>query len=147
MKQIVRKAWRNLTRETSGAEIAETAAILPLLFMILMGIYWFGQAYRIYGTLTHAARAGAQAAVAPACTTCAATTQSVNAQTAVQNALTAAHLNTSQLVPTSSWTPPLLCDCGSANSSCATPTPCDGGLSINICVQENVQLSYSAHGG
>ena len=147
MRQIAEKAWRWFRRNTSGTEIAETAAILPLLFMMLMGIYWFGQAYRTYGTLTHAARAGAEAAVAPACTTCTATTPSSNAQTAVQNALAAAHLDKNQLVPLASWTPPALCDCGSSSSSCAIPKPCDGGLTINVCVQENVQLSYSAQGG
>ena len=66
------KTWRRLARDTRGTEIAETAVVLPMLFMILMGIFWFGQAFRIYGTLTQATRAGARAAVAPVCATCAA---------------------------------------------------------------------------
>ena len=63
--------WRCLARDTRGTEIAEMAVVLPLLFMLLMGIFWFGQAFRVYGTLTQAARAGARAAVAPVCATCA----------------------------------------------------------------------------
>ncbi len=43
--------------------------ILPLFFMIFLAILWFGQAFRIYGTITRAAREGARAAVAPVCTT------------------------------------------------------------------------------
>jgi len=57
--------WSNAARDTRGAEIAETAMVLPLVFMMLMAIFWFGQAFRIYGTITHAAREGARAAVAP----------------------------------------------------------------------------------
>src|SRR5580700_9313862 len=90
--------WRGLARETHGQEIAETAVVLPLLFLVLIGIFWFGQAFRIYGTLTQAARAGARAAVAPACATCApaGTGPGLVAQTAVQNAMAAAHLSINQ---------------------------------------------------
>ncbi len=70
----VRQAWGVLSGmkilETSraiprGAEIAEAAIVLPLVFMLLLGIYWFGRAYNIYATITHAAREGARAATAP----------------------------------------------------------------------------------
>ena len=54
--------WRCLARDARGTEIAEMAVVLPLLFMLLMGIFWFGEAFRVYGTLTQAARAGARAA-------------------------------------------------------------------------------------
>ncbi len=137
-----------LLRDTSGSEITEFAMIVPLLFMFLMGIFWFGQAFRIYGTLTQATRAGAHAAVAPVCATCAASgsTPAQIAQTAVTNAMAAAHLNTAQLVPTSQWTSPVpnLCQCnnGGSSASCATPVPCDASVSIAMCVQPNVQLSY-----
>jgi len=39
---------------TAGAEIAETAVVLPLLFTVLLGIFFFGRAYNIYGTITQA---------------------------------------------------------------------------------------------
>jgi Flp pilus assembly protein TadG len=142
-----RKTFRRLVLGTRGTELAEAAIVLPLLFMILLAIFWFGQAFRIYGTITHAAREGARAAVAPACATCAATTTPTqNATTAVTNAMTAAHLNTTELAALSTWTPPALCPCGSSSSSC-TPKSCDSAT-INVCVQTNVQLSYvSPQGG
>jgi hypothetical protein len=148
MKESRRKLWR-LVRGVRGSEIAEFAMIVPLFFMIFMGVFWFAQAFRIYGTLTHGAREGAEAAVASVCTTCpGGATPAANAQTAVQNALLAAHLNTNGLVQTSKWTPPVLCSCGSTSSSCGggNPVSCDGSVT-NVCVQENIQLSYPSKGG
>lgn len=137
-------------RETRGSEIAEAALVLPLMFMMLLGIFWFGQAFSMYGTITHAARQGARAAVAPVCTTCGApNTQAQidqNAYNAIQSALLAARLNPTYLSqPTS---PPALCPCGSANATCtgASAVQCDGGQS-SVCVQPNVRLSASALGG
>ena len=146
MKRL-RKIWFRLLHGTRGAEIAETAMILPLLFMMVMGIFWMGQAFRIYGSLAHAARAGARAAVAPICTTCTSamvTSPGQIAQAAVQNALNAASVNPNNLVPTSQWTPPALCLCRAGGAACTTSTsvPCDGTVTLNICVQENVQLTY-----
>jgi Flp pilus assembly protein TadG len=54
----------------SGAEIAEAALVLPLAFMVLLGIYWFGRAFNVYATINHAAREGARYAVAQTCATC-----------------------------------------------------------------------------
>jgi Flp pilus assembly protein TadG len=143
-KPLARRICRLLALDTHGSEIAETAAILPLLFMILLGIFWFGQAYRMYGTATAATRAGAEAAVAPACTTCTATTPALNAQTAVQNALLAAHMSPNYLVAVSSWSvpPPALFACGTTTSAVS----CDGTVT-NMCIQENVSLSLSTKGG
>src|ERR1700737_1726277 len=44
---------------TDGAEIAEAALVLPLVFMLLLGIIWFGRAFNIYSTITQAAQQGA----------------------------------------------------------------------------------------
>jgi Flp pilus assembly protein TadG len=148
MKNSAAKMRRAIASD-SGTEVAEMAAIIPVLFMLVIGIFWFGQAYRIYGTLAHAARAGARAAVAPACTTCAAATSSPGqiAQTAVINTIAAANLTSTQLVPNSAWTrtPPTLCLChsGTTSATCtqATAVACDATVN-NVCVQENVQLSY-----
>ena len=49
-----------------GSEIAEAALVLPIFFMLMIGIYWFGRAFNIYSTINHAAREGARAATAPA---------------------------------------------------------------------------------
>jgi len=130
--------------------------------MIFLAIFWFGQAFRIYGTITRAAREGARAAVAPACTTCGSTNDpSQNAYNAIQSTLIAANLDPTQLqLPT---TPPALCGCSASASttSCSSTTvPCDSGQS-SICVQGvtrtsatppvvtegNVELSAPANGG
>jgi TadE-like protein len=141
-------AFRDVASDASGQEIVESAFVLPLIFMFVIGIIWFGVAFFIYGTLTQGARAGAEAAVAPVCTTCAAgSTPATIAQTAVYKSLAAAHLSKSQLVPWASWTPPALCPCGSASPSCA-PQVCDSGSGVtDVCVQINVQLSYPSKGG
>ena len=91
---------RRLAAETRGAEIAEAAAVLPLMFMMLLGIFWFGQAFSIYGAITRAAQEGARAGAAPICATCVGantTAQSdINAATAVQAALVASKLDPNQ---------------------------------------------------
>ena len=126
---------RKLASETVGAEIAEAAAVLPLMFLMLMGIFWFGQAFSIYGAITRAAQEGARAGAAPSCTTCTPLTTSdraANAVAAVQSALTIAKLDQTlarQPSPAATFT------------SCSGPPPaCDGGNG-NICVQAPVQLS------
>jgi len=143
MRKLARRGWHRIARDTRGTEIAEAAVVLPMLFMILMAIFWFGQAFRIYGTLTQATRAGARAAVAPVCATCAAAgvSQGLVAQTAVQNVLAAAHLGANQLVPTgAAWTTPAptLYQC---RQSPLTQVACDPTVT-SVCVQENVQLSF-----
>src|ERR1700719_4843513 len=83
-----------LVSEVRGAEIAEAAAVLPLMFMMLLGIFWFGQAFSIYGTITRAAQEGARAAAAPLCTTCGGSANpGINASAAVQSVLSSAKLD------------------------------------------------------
>ncbi len=53
-----------------GSEIAEVAVILPIVIMFLLAIFWFGRAFNIYSTITHAAREGAIVAVQQNCATC-----------------------------------------------------------------------------
>ena len=78
---------RRLAAETRGAEIAEAAAVLPLMFMMLLGIFWFGQAFSIYGAITRAAQEGARAGAVPICATCPVTNSSAtNSANAVQAA-------------------------------------------------------------
>jgi Flp pilus assembly protein TadG len=140
--------WRRTicaaVNSTDGSEIAEAALVLPLMFMMLLAIFWFGQAFSMYGTITHAARQGARAAVAPVCTTCTtATTPAQKAYTAVQSALAASRLDPAQLSqPT---TAPSLCSCGSTDSACTggSTVACDPS-ETTVCVQTNVQLSFSS---
>lgn len=62
--------WSRLLGDAAGAEIAEAAVVLPLLFMLLFGIMWFARAYNIYTTVNRAARQGALAEAANNCATC-----------------------------------------------------------------------------
>jgi hypothetical protein len=55
---------------TDGSEIAEAAVVLPLVFMLLLGIVWFGRAFNIYSTITQAAQQGAIFTARGTCVTC-----------------------------------------------------------------------------
>jgi len=89
---------KRLTRDTRGTEIAEAAAVLPLMFMTLLGIFWFGQAFSIYGAITRAAQEGARAGATSSCTTCSAGSSRVtNATNAVKNALTISKLDPTKI--------------------------------------------------
>src|ERR1700722_10388802 len=73
LREIRKMAWRRLVaspKETAGAEIAEAAVVLPLLFLLLFAIIWFARAFNIYSTVTTAAREGARFAARPSCATC-----------------------------------------------------------------------------
>jgi Flp pilus assembly protein TadG len=56
--------------EEAGAELVEAAIVIPLLLMLLLGIFWMGRAYNVYETITRAAREGARYAVLPSCASC-----------------------------------------------------------------------------
>src|SRR6267154_659339 len=141
MPNSIGNATSRLARETRGQEIAEAALVLPIVFMVMLGIFWFCQAFSIYGTITHAAREGARAAVAPLCATCGPPLDSAavaqNAVNALQNALLAAKLDPAQ-PKNYPVTPPTLFSCTNGN-----PALCDGTQLTNagVCVQDNVQLS------
>jgi Flp pilus assembly protein TadG len=131
---------RKILLGTHGTEIVEAAVVLPVLFMVLLGIFFFGRAYNIYGTITQAAMQGARAAIAPTCATC--TNQTLTADQIATNVvgpvLQASHLDITrvqQLTPTA-------CPCGVVG--CGTPVACDpAGVSAtpSICVQQNVSIT------
>lgn len=135
------KSLRRFIHDTHGAEIAEAAAVLPLMFMILLGIFWFGQAFSIYGVITRAAQEGARAAALPYCATCTGSTTAVNnAVTTVQNTLSTANLDPTRARPP--VTTPFFSACGNSSggsASCSSP-------STNMCVQTPVQLSNTSSG-
>ena len=140
MRDFARSTLRRLAVETRGAEIAEAAAVMPLMFMILLGIFWFGQAFSIYGTITRAAQDGARAGAAPYCTTCTAlpTSLNQNAFNAVQASLSAAKLDPANAKSPS--TTPAFNSCISGGGSVG----CDGtipGNTNNVCVQSQVLMS------
>jgi hypothetical protein len=127
-------------RETRGAEIAESAAVLPLMFMILLGIFWFGQAFSLYGAITRAAQEGARAGAVPLCSTCSSTQNNTqhatNAINAVNAALVASKLDPSQMQTS---TPPPFIFCDNPAPNC----PAAG----SACVLLPVQLLKASQGG
>ena len=142
LRSSVRRSVRRLAAETRGAEIAEAAAVLPLMFMMLLGIFWFGQAFSIYGAITRAAQEGARAGALPYCATCAGTNSlsvyATNADTAIQNALIGSKLNPALAQPPAP--PPTFNSCNQNLATCAN-------TSTNFCVQAPVQLANLGLGG
>jgi hypothetical protein len=142
MKNFTGKMFSRLIAETTGAEIAEAAAVLPLMFLILIGIFWFGQAFSIYGAINRAAHEGARAGSIAYCVTCTApnTPQqyALNAVNAVNNALTQSRLDSTQAQFPS--TPLTFSACGGGGG-----TGC-WGVSTNVCAQLPVQLSTTKPG-
>src|SRR5436190_878373 len=62
--------WRFLWQDRRGAQIAEFAAVAPMLIAMIFGILWFGRAFNIYTTVNHAVREAAQAAATRTCARC-----------------------------------------------------------------------------
>ena len=136
--QAYLKLVRRLFDETRGAEIAEAAAVLPVMFMVLLGIFWFGQAFSVYGTITRAAQEGARVGSAPQCTTCGrATAFTTAAANAVNQSLLASNLD-----PTLAQSPSY-----PTFTQCANYAVLNCGSTNGACVQAPVQLLTSAQGG
>ena len=134
MSRFASKIWRDFLLDTHGAEIAEAAFVLPIMFMILIGIFWFGQAYSLYGTITRAAQEGARAGAAPYCTTCVSPNGPViNAGNAVNAALTISHLDPNK----AQWPPsqPTVPNCNPSGAALS----CNGAVT-NACVQLPAEL-------
>jgi Flp pilus assembly protein TadG len=121
---------------TTGSEIAEAALVLPIFFLIMLGIYWFGRAFNVYSTINHAAREGALAATMSTCGSCG---NLATAPLTVANAVTAA-LKASGLDPgqVQAYTPP-------APVFCAGVHTCPANNNITVC--SNVQLTPATSPG
>ena len=85
---------KRIIAETGGSEIAEAALVIPIFFLVLLGIYWFGRAFNTYATINHAAREGALVATMSTCASCGnAPTVPATVANAVTAALQAARLD------------------------------------------------------
>lgn len=137
---------RKIVSGTVGSEIAEAALVLPIFFMIMLGIYWFGRAFNVYATINHAAREGARAAAAPTCATCAGPVNPTFCSTGiscqptpdqvagfVKQALQASSLDPGQVTNLGA----ARTACGGGTASCQKPS---GAGQPSICVYYNVQL-------
>jgi hypothetical protein len=70
---MIKRKLNRIARQlgsADGAEIAEAALVLPLVFMLLLGAVWFGRAFNIYSTIQQAAQQGAITAARASCATC-----------------------------------------------------------------------------
>jgi Flp pilus assembly protein TadG len=130
-----------IAAETRGSEVAEAALVLPLVFTLLLGIFWVGRAYNIYATINHAAREGARVAASSSCATCG---NIVLPGDQVAQNYVAPILQASGLDPRLvTYQTPNFCVCGTPTSVCGTPVPCDSagtGATPSICIQRNVDL-------
>jgi Flp pilus assembly protein TadG len=132
-----------ILRSDKGAEIAEAAMVLPIVFMFVMGIVWFGRAFNIYSTITQAAERGAVTAARPACATCSAPTGGWNnfpGDDAVDNAVIAV-LKASSIDPTQIIAPPAV-----TYPACPAPAPLGGCTTTNqITVCRSVVLNATTN--
>ncbi len=58
------------TRGERGADVFEAALVLPILLMVILGLFAFGRGWDVYQTMTRAAREGVRQAVTTECATC-----------------------------------------------------------------------------
>ena len=84
---------RRFASDTRGQELVEFAFILPILMMLLLGIFYLGRFISVYEALGRAAREGARAALANTCATCGNAPNTAAASTAINNALQSASLD------------------------------------------------------
>ncbi len=122
--------------DDSGQELVEAAIVLPIVFLILFGIFWFGRAFNITGTLERAARAGLQSATHSTCVSCCAScanTPPTNGaiMTSINNVLQADHLQPANIT---SYSPPYAC-------TGASPSPVCIALANNAQVCTSVPLT------
>jgi len=134
------KQLRKMIRGSSGSQIAEAALVMPIVFLMFLGIFWFGRAFNIYATINHAAREAARQAATSSCALCGNVDFSSNADPVA--IVVAKTLQASKLDPTQvSLVTPSFCICG--NLSCQQQVQCApvSAGQPQICAQFNVQLN------
>jgi hypothetical protein len=122
--ELLRVALRLASHDDAGQEIVEAAFVLPILFLMLLAIFWFGRAFNINSTLDRAAREGVKTASRASCATCGNALQTdsqVVAQiTAVLNA------DNLQIGSVQAYSPAFACT--------TTPAPsCTTAQNVQIC--------------
>jgi Flp pilus assembly protein TadG len=128
---MMKRRFRSVANDCRGAQIAEVAFVLPILFTVFFGVFYVARAYNIYATINEAAREGARVAALPTCVTCGG---SSGTDAAVQNAVTTV-VQANRLDPTKIQTPAgaALTACPGLSLTCTTPG--------NISVCRNARLT------
>jgi hypothetical protein len=124
----------------------KVALVLPLVFMLLLGIVWFGRAFNIYSTIRQAAQQGAVAAARATCATCPGPAgggwngtsfpNDGTVDTAIFKVLQASNLDPGQIPansnpPTTSTLPP--CGIPPLSPPLSLPLTCATTKNITIC--------------
>lgn len=122
--ELLTMALRSASHDDAGQEIVEAAFVLPILFLMMLAIFWFGRAFNINSTLDRAAREGIKTASRASCATCGnafQTDSQVVAQiTAVLNA------DNLQIGSVQAYSPAFACT--------ATPAPsCTTAQNVQMC--------------
>ena len=118
-----------------GAEIAEAALVLPLVFMLLLGIVWFGRAFNIFSTIQQAAQQGAIIAARSSCVTCGNNASSdATVDNAIYAVMQASSIDPAQIPVNSN--PPSPTFCANPPGACTTTG--------NITICRNAQLNPTA---
>jgi Flp pilus assembly protein TadG len=152
-------ALRSASRDDAGQEIVEAAFVLPILFLIMLAIFWFARAFNISSTLDRAAREGIKAASRASCATCGnafeADSQVVAQITAVLNA------DRLQIGSVQTYSPAYACTASPAPScttvqnvqicrgvpltcgdvACQTPTPAGCGANPKLGVRVSLLIN------
>ena len=133
------RRWKKVVGGSEGSEIAEAALVLPLAFLILLAIYWFGRAFNVYATINHAAREGARVGVTSSCGSCG---NSATTAATVAGVVTATLQNSNvDYSKISLWSPtPTFCSGGTVGTNCDNTN-----YNITVCTQ--VQLAANSNSG
>lgn len=127
------KRWRTIfgmqtLRNSEGSEIAEMAMVLPVMFLVFLGIFWAGRMYNIYSTINQAARLGARVAAQSTCGSCGdAGGTDAAVDTAVSNSIQADRLNPASITGPKTTPSPNGCP-PAASATCTTTTH-----NISVC--------------
>jgi len=134
MRRLAIARLKRFLRDSGGSEIAEAALVLPLMFTILLGIFWFGRAYNVYATIARAAQEGASVAATSTCGSCGnAPATTANIASAVTTAMRVSRLDPTQI----------------SNNPLSSPTGCTNyahDTQNNIDIYRNVQLNPGSAG-
>ena len=137
--------------------MAELAIVLPIVISLIFAIFSFGRAYNIYSTITRAAQDGARVAVTPICASCSPTActggggsgqypcDSVVVQ-AVNDALNASHLDTSQVIDPLTTPNPNVCPAPAPAKSCAKASGTHIYICRNVALNTNTNTSFQSCG-
>jgi len=135
------RTFKDLLRDSEAAEIAEAAVVLPIVFLFIFAILWFGLAFKTWGTVTSAAREGARYASRPTCATCT-PASTLPTDSSVDSAV-AAVLQTSGVDPSKIITyPPPVGYYTPCLSPPAPPSSCSGPTAHKLTICRFVMINF-----